>query len=404
MSGSTPASFISYSREDAQFAIRLTRDLKAAGANVWLDQVDIAPGHPWDDAIEEALKVAPQMLVIMSPASVRSTNVRDEIAYALTRGKVVIPIIYQECEVPLRLERKQRIDFRGEYAGGLKSLLDYLSINRPLPTVPQQDEQGNAQLHRIAEEAAADSRRLQAETEEKARLEAERKVREVRAPVAESRAAPQIPPAPERARIHFEGPSTVPATPRSIPRGWIAGGIGALALVVIILLASHSRTRPNPVSGPLQTGPATPQQVPGPAVTTQPPPAELPPQEKFWTDPATGLTWTAKDSGQDMTWQQAMGYCRNLRLAGRSDWRLPTVDELQGMYDTSISFTGPWGPDSTRTYHVKGNLYLTGRQWSSSPGNAPGEAWSFPFNNGQRFSAQIGLSSIRRALCVHRSG
>ena len=47
--------FISYSRDDSEFDLRLAQDLKAAGANVWLDQLDIKPGRPWDNAIEDAL-------------------------------------------------------------------------------------------------------------------------------------------------------------------------------------------------------------------------------------------------------------------------------------------------------------------------------------------------------------
>ena len=37
------AAFISYSREDSDFALRLAQDLKSAGAAIWLDQVDINP-------------------------------------------------------------------------------------------------------------------------------------------------------------------------------------------------------------------------------------------------------------------------------------------------------------------------------------------------------------------------
>ena len=55
---SAPAAFVSYSREDSEFVLRLARDLKAAGANVWLDQLDIQPGHAWDSMIESALIAA----------------------------------------------------------------------------------------------------------------------------------------------------------------------------------------------------------------------------------------------------------------------------------------------------------------------------------------------------------
>jgi hypothetical protein len=40
------AAFLSYSREDSDFALRLADDLKAAGTNVWLNQLEIEAAHP----------------------------------------------------------------------------------------------------------------------------------------------------------------------------------------------------------------------------------------------------------------------------------------------------------------------------------------------------------------------
>jgi hypothetical protein len=48
----------------------------------------------------------------------------------------------------------------------------------------------------------------------------------------------------------------------------------------------------------------------------------------YWVDPATGLMWAGKDNGKDVSWSKAVKYCRNLRLAGYSDWRLATLAEL----------------------------------------------------------------------------
>ena len=73
--------FISYSREDSEFVLRMARDLKAAGANVWLDQLDIAPGQRWARALQDAITNSPRFLVILSPASVKSTNVEDEVSF-----------------------------------------------------------------------------------------------------------------------------------------------------------------------------------------------------------------------------------------------------------------------------------------------------------------------------------
>ena len=114
-----------------------------------------------------------------------------------------------------------------------------------------------------------------------------------------------------------------------------------------------------------------------------------------WTDPATRLMWVWKDNGTDVNWKQATDYCRNLRLTDNSDWRLPTIDELQGIYDPNANVDGS---------HVKGELQLSnGWFWSSSQGNAPWEAWAFYFHSGERVSVLLDMCH-ERALCVRRSG
>ena len=124
----TPMAFISYSREDSEFALRLARDLKAAGALVWLDQLDIQPGHAWDSSIEKALLEATRMLLVLSPASVKSENVRNEISFALEEKKIIVPVLHRDCAIPLQLHRIQRVDFRTDYAGGLRALLLHLDV------------------------------------------------------------------------------------------------------------------------------------------------------------------------------------------------------------------------------------------------------------------------------------
>jgi len=131
---SAPAAFVSYSREDSEFVLRLAEDLKAAGANVWLDQLDIKPGQAWDSAIENALIEATRMLLVLSPSSAKSTNVRNEISFALQENKVILPILYQDCSIPLQLHRIQYVDFRTDYAVGLNALLIQLAAQSAEPT------------------------------------------------------------------------------------------------------------------------------------------------------------------------------------------------------------------------------------------------------------------------------
>lgn len=120
----TETTFFSYSRTDSAFVLRLAKDLRDAGAELWLDQLDIKAGSHWDSSIEAALKTAPRLIVILSPASVSSDNVMDEVSFALETGKTVIPVLLSQCTTPFRLRRLQHIDFTGDYQMGLNQLLE----------------------------------------------------------------------------------------------------------------------------------------------------------------------------------------------------------------------------------------------------------------------------------------
>ena len=130
----------------------------------------------------------------------------------------------------------------------------------------------------------------------------------------------------------------------------------------------------------------------------------------YWIDPSTGLIWTAKDNGNDITWGKAMKYCRKLRLAGYSDWRLPSVDELERIYDGS-GFTAPHPKDVIPILagRANGGLLLTGaREWSSNRvlddrGHNTGFAWEYDFPHGRRWKDPLGYTGSLRALCVRGS-
>jgi small GTP-binding protein len=127
VSQETSKAFFSYSREDSAFALRLGRDLRDAGAPVWLDQIDIEPGQRWDRSVEKALGLCTQMLIILSPSSIASDNVMDEVSYALERNIFIIPVLYRDCDIPFRLRRLQYIDFRSDYQQGLKTIVPILA-------------------------------------------------------------------------------------------------------------------------------------------------------------------------------------------------------------------------------------------------------------------------------------
>jgi hypothetical protein len=135
--------FLSYAREDAEFVLRLAKDLRAGGADVWIDQLDIKAGERWDCAVENALAKCPELLVILSPAAVESANVMDEVSFALDKGKTVLPVKHRNCEIPFRLRRLQYVDLTLNYKAGLGRLLETLGVAAPGTANAMKDEPKN---------------------------------------------------------------------------------------------------------------------------------------------------------------------------------------------------------------------------------------------------------------------
>lgn len=102
--------FISYSRKDTDYVSSLVTALREQGFEVWFDK-NIRTGTDWDDTIEEEIKKSDAIVLILSETSVASENVKDEISYAIGLDKSVNPIKIEECDVPMRLARRQYVDF-----------------------------------------------------------------------------------------------------------------------------------------------------------------------------------------------------------------------------------------------------------------------------------------------------
>jgi hypothetical protein len=121
-----------------------------------------------------------------------------------------------------------------------------------------------------------------------------------------------------------------------------------------------------------------------------------------WTDPATGLMWTKQDNGSAMNyWNDAKNYCTNLKLGGYSNWRLPSFDELQSIYDPSSASTMVYEGKSYPS-GIKGGIILTGSmQWSASQ-DSSGAALLLYFPSGHRQAHLPDYPKAGRALCVRR--
>lgn len=107
------------------------------------------------------------------------------------------------------------------------------------------------------------------------------------------------------------------------------------------------------------------------------------------TDTQTGLMWADQDNGSSINWYSADRYCEVYSGGGKSGWRMPTIDELQQLYDS-----GAYGSVIKRT----GFGYV----WSSET-RGYYDAANFIFNGGGRGWCPLTGGYHNRALPV-RSG
>src|SRR2546430_3683865 len=84
--------FISYSRADGDFVRRLCERLKARGKEVWVDFRDIPPASRWADELKGAIEASDAFAFVISRASVRSTECRKELGYAVELNKRILPV------------------------------------------------------------------------------------------------------------------------------------------------------------------------------------------------------------------------------------------------------------------------------------------------------------------------
>jgi hypothetical protein len=75
-------------------------------------------------------------------------------------------------------------------------------------------------------------------------------------------------------------------------------------------------------------------------------------------DTRTGLMWAAKDNGSDINWSNAKRYCENYRTGGYTDWRMPTQDELAGLYESNKSYRSACGHDVHLTELIRLTAYF----------------------------------------------
>lgn len=123
-----PTVFLSHSSKDKPFVSRLATDLKSKGVPVWFDQWELKVGDSLSQRIERGISQSGWLAVVVSKNSSNSDWVQKELRAAQARelrdkSVFVLPIIIDDCEIPLFLLDKLYADFRASYDQGLEALL-----------------------------------------------------------------------------------------------------------------------------------------------------------------------------------------------------------------------------------------------------------------------------------------
>lgn len=133
--------FISYSHADKEIAQNLASALNAQGVDLWWDNWEIQPGDSLVAKIfESGLSRASHFLILLSPESVRSRWVREELDVATIRRIEdlvrVIPVLIGDTEIPTSLRALQWVDLRTKFDEGVQRIVNVVHEISTKPSRP----------------------------------------------------------------------------------------------------------------------------------------------------------------------------------------------------------------------------------------------------------------------------
>ncbi len=100
--------FISYKREDRNYARKIAELLVERGYDVWWD-IELLPGDRFADEINEILSNAKVVIVLWTPESIRSNWVKSEASIALSKD-ILIPICLRSTNIPAPFNTLHSLD------------------------------------------------------------------------------------------------------------------------------------------------------------------------------------------------------------------------------------------------------------------------------------------------------
>ena len=116
--------FLSYSDKEREFMEKIAKTLMRESFTVWTNKTDIQTGTDFQEAVNRGIEEADNLVFLMAPSSLASEYCQQELTYALSLKKRIIPLLIQPLDldqIPQELRNIQFIDFTDKEEEGKES-------------------------------------------------------------------------------------------------------------------------------------------------------------------------------------------------------------------------------------------------------------------------------------------
>jgi len=262
--------FLCHASIDKPKVRELYRYLRRRGVNPWFDEEHLVGGQDWQVEIPKALATSDAIIICLTKNSVdKEGYIQKEIKFALDKalempeGRIfLIPVKFEECEVPFSLSRYQWVDLTIEsgYSKMMKALkfrasqLERATVELSKTGI-EEDKLAREKTAREKEEREAAEKAVRENVEkdatEKAWLESEEKAKQKAAKIKAEREAAKKAAREEEKRVLAEKVAREKEKPEiQKPQGnssVIFEIVGIIfAIVLVIWLSSNNGTSPTP--------------------------------------------------------------------------------------------------------------------------------------------------------------
>jgi len=128
--------FLCHSSEDKPIVRPIAQELTIRGSQVWLDEAEILVGDSILEKIQDGIERSDYLGIVLSKKSVESVWVKKEVEAGLileieAREAKVIPILIEECRIPLFLKSKKYADMTSPelYDNAIEDIAKRLKAN-----------------------------------------------------------------------------------------------------------------------------------------------------------------------------------------------------------------------------------------------------------------------------------